>query len=301
MSPEELGPICEVFADLAMEMRQNADKPRVIDKHAVYQEANLANRKLIDTMLDTLVLPSSEMIDPQHFDELYRYSLAGESCLILMEHYSNFDISVLSYLLARSGRETVADAIIAMAGMKLNEDSGFVSAFAEAYTRIVIYPSRSLMSITDTEQLERETRRSREINMAATREMIRRKHDGKMVLLFPSGTRYREGRPETKRGVKEVDSYLKSFDWMVTVGVAGNVLRLDPEGNMSRDLACRDLILLRASEPVACKSFRDKGRATCPDGKDPKQHVADLVMQRLDEEHEIVVKEQTGRLKELAG
>ena len=285
MSQEVLGPIREVFADRARTMVANSGQPKVVTTESVYQEANTDNRRLIDGMLDELALPGSEIIGVEHIAGLYERSRAGESCLILMEHYSNFDIPSLLYLLTRQGLPDAAKAIIAIAGMKLNEDSPFVRAFTEAYTRIVIYPSRSLDSVADPETREAERRRSQPLNMAATRQMIRLKHKARMVLVFPSGTRYRPGKPDTKRGVKEVDSYIKSFDTMVFVGMAGNTLQIHPTGDMSMDLTTKDVMILQATEPVSCEEFRTAGRNTTPDGVDPKQHVADLVMARLDEIH----------------
>ncbi|TFG62026.1 MAG: 1-acyl-sn-glycerol-3-phosphate acyltransferase [Gemmatimonadales bacterium] len=292
-----LGPIRDVFGGVALKLREQSAQPRTISSEAVFQTANSENLALIDGIIDQLVLPGSGVLNVERFDELYERTKKGESCLILMEHYSNFDIPCLFYLLTKSGRRDLAESIIAIAGMKLNEDSGFVVAFAEAYTRIVIYPSRSLSTLSDPALLEQETRRSREINMAATRQMIRLKHRGHMILLFPSGTRYREGNPETKRAVKEVDSYIKSFDWMVCLGTAGNVLRIDPDGDMSRDLTARDTVILSVSEIERCHDFRDEGRRTCPSDKDPKQHVSDLVMDRLEVEHERACRERDTRME----
>jgi glycerol-3-phosphate O-acyltransferase len=285
MKPEVLGPICEVFGTEASRMIENIRESRVITKDTLYQQSNTYNRAVIEGILDTLFLPGSELVGLENLVRLNEYSRNGESCLILMEHYSNFDIPSLVCLLSKAGREEVAEAIVAIAGMKLNEDSPFVHAFSEAYTRIVIYPSRSLDSLEDPKELEIERKRSQEINMAATRQMIRLKHGGKMVLVFPSGTRYRPGRPDTKRGVKEVDSYIKSFDWMVFVGIAGNVLQIHPTGDMSKDLTTRDVMILQASEPVSCQDFRDTTRDSNPQDVDPKQHVADVVMSRLEEIH----------------
>jgi len=285
MSPEVLGPIRDVFGREARELAANSEQSPVITTENLYQKANMVNRRIIEGVLDDLVLPGSELVGLENLVELYNRSLAGECCLILMEHYSNFDIPSLVYMLARSEEREAADRIVAIAGMKLNEDSTFVRSFSEAYTRIVIYPSRSLEGITDKEELESERRRSQMLNMAATRQLIRVKHNGHMILVFPSGTRYRPGKPDTKRGVKEVDSYIKSFDVMLFVGIAGNVLQIHPTGDMSRDLVTRDVLILQASEPISCSKFRGEIRDQTPPGKDPKQHVADAVMQELDRIH----------------
>ncbi len=298
MKPEVLGPIREQFGEHALAMREHSKQPRTITPDNVYQEANEANRQLIHEILDTLVLPGSGVLQQEHMIELSERSQNGRSCLILMEHYSNFDIPALYYLLERAGLKHIADRIVAIAGMKLNEESEFVNAFAEAYTRLVIYPSRSLLRHTDDDLIVQERSRSSHINMAATRQMIRLKHEGRLVLVFPSGTRYREGQPDTKRGVKEVDSYLKLFDYAVLVGIAGNVLRISPSGDMSKDLATRDLILLNVSQPFSCREFRETARANTPKGVDPKQYAADRVMEELAKVHEETARERVRRLSE---
>jgi len=298
MKPEVLGPIRKVYGGAAHALRDNSMQPGVITPDNVYQEGNVENRKLIHKVLDELILAGSGVLQSEHLVDLYERSQQGASCLIIMEHYSNFDIPCLYYLLEKAGLKRIADQIIAIAGMKLTEESEFVNAFAEAYTRLVIYPSRSLMKLEDSEELQRERYRSREINMAATRQMIRLKHAGRIMLLFPAGTRYREGDPDTKRGVKEVDSYLKLFDYAVLMGVAGNVLRINPNGNMSEDLATRDLVLLNASQPITCRAFRETARANTPKDIDPKQYAADRVMQELERVHEETEAERTRRLSQ---
>jgi glycerol-3-phosphate O-acyltransferase len=277
-------------------MVANSGQPQVVTTETVYQEANTDNRLILDQIVDELLLPGSAVIGIENFVKFHERSRSGRPCLILMEHYSNFDIPSLYYLLTRQQQAEAADAIIAIAGMKLNEDSGFVRAFSESYTRLVIYPTRSLDKISDPVLLEAEQRRSKELNMAATRQMIRLKHNGKMILVFPAGTRYRPGKPDTKRGVKEVDSYIKSFDTMVFVAIAGNCLRIHPSGDMSRDLVTKDVMILQVSEPVSCQQFRAAARNSTPAGIDPKQHVADTVMAKLEEIHASAEELQQDRL-----
>lgn len=296
MKPEILGPIRAQFGSEAMAMRTNSIQPRTITPDNVFQEANEANRNLIHRILDDLLLPGSAVLKPGHMIELHERSQNGASCLILMEHYSNFDLPCLDYLLEHAGLKHIASEVVAIAGMKLNEESEFVNAFAEAYARVVIYPSRSLMKFTNEDERQLERTRSSQINMSATRQMIRLKHEGRLVLVFPSGTRYREGQPDTKRGVKEVDSYLKLFDYAVLVGIAGNVLRINPNGDMSEDLAAKDLVLLNPSRPFSCREFRETARANTPEDLDPKQYVADRVMEELAAVHAEAVAERDRRL-----
>jgi glycerol-3-phosphate O-acyltransferase len=172
--------------------------------------------------------------------------------------------------------------------MKLNEENPYVSAFAEAYTRVIIYPSRSLAAIKDPAEYEKEEHRSRVINLASMRALDKARKEGKVALVFPSGTRYRPGKPETKRGVREIDSYIRLSDVMLLVSINGNCLRFsDDPADMLGDVTCEDRIIMTASPAYDCKEFRDEAIAKHVGAEeDKKQIVVDYVMRRLEEMHE---------------
>jgi glycerol-3-phosphate O-acyltransferase len=217
---------------------------------------------------------------------LYRLLKEGRSCILLLEHYSNMDLSLFDCLLRKEeGGVPIADALVAIAGMKLTEDSPVVAAFASAYTRIVIYPSRSLQGL-DPEKDKEELLRSAVINRAATRSLIRTKEKGGLVLVFPSGTRYRPGEPSTKRGVREIDSYIRLFDYMCPVAVNGEVLHVR-QGDMMDDSVSPDLVRLTAGKVLSCSAFRDEVRAKADNTgvEDKKQAVVDAIMELLEELH----------------
>lgn len=223
-----------------------------------------------------------------------------------MEHYSNMDLPILCYLLEKDGGEfgkDLASRIVAMAGMKLNEENPMVKAWAEGFTRIVIYPSRSLAAHTNPEEHAAEEAKSRKINMASMRAMDAAKKRGQTILVFPSGTRYRPGNPETKRGLREIDSYLRMFDVMILVSINGNCLRINPESpnDMLADLVTNDVIILTASPVMECKSFRNEVIASLGEnpeaqGIDPKQKTVDKIMELLDKQH---TECEPGRVSEL--
>ncbi|HUX52114.1 MAG TPA: 1-acyl-sn-glycerol-3-phosphate acyltransferase [Spirochaetia bacterium] len=282
-------PISQKYHDTAIKMVESSSQLHEISKHNVYQEGNDRNRALVDTIVEELLVPGSHLDGFENLKELHRLAQSGKSCLILMEHYSNFDIPCLYYLLNQQEEgHQISSSIVSMAGMKLNTDSKFVLAFTEAYTRIVIYPSRSLASITDPATLAQERKRSSVVNRAAMHEMVRQKHAGKLILMFPSGTRYRPGKEDTKRGVKEVDSYLKSFHYMVLIGIAGNVLRVSPTEDMSEDLVTRDAIVYSVSPVTSCHDYRKHAKTKSGFGAEQssKQHVADTVMSDLETYHQ---------------
>lgn len=263
------------YGDIARKMVENSRQPHRVDETAIYQEGNLNNRKLIDGILEELLVEGSALYHFEHLQQLYDYARQGFSGLILMEHYSNFDVPCLYYFLERQGEtgRHMADSIVSVAAMKLNEESRFVLAFTESYSRIVIYPQRSLDKLEDPD----EERRARAFNHRAVREMVRCKNEGKLILMFPTGTRYRPNDPDTKRVLKSVDSYMKSFDYVVFVGIAGNALLVNPSGEMSEDFPNRDVVTYSVSPPLDSRAFRNRCRADAPSGNDPKRAVAEAV------------------------
>lgn len=222
----------------------------------------------------------------------------GKRGIILMEHYSNFDLPGIMYLLDRSGPigKELSSRIVAIAGMKLNEANPVVSAFAEAYSRIIIYPSRSLAAISDPETYKKEEQRSRVINLASMRTLDRIRKEGNAVLVFPAGTRHRPGKPETKRGVREINSYIRISDVMMLVSINGNCLRFsDTPDDMVSDVLHNDRIIMAASPVFDCKAFRDEAFEWAGDKtEDKKQLVVDYVMHKLELMHEENEKDRLG-------
>ncbi|MCD1655826.1 1-acyl-sn-glycerol-3-phosphate acyltransferase [Treponema zuelzerae] len=285
------------YKHLFPELKRLSRAENVITEHNVLQPANMGIRTFMDAMCEENMLPNSEFRNMQHAETFLEGIKAGKRGIILMEHYSNFDLPGIMYLLSREGGigKELADRIIAIAGMKLNEENPFVSAFAEAYSRIIIYPSRSLASITDPEKYKTEEQRSRVINMASMRALDRVRKDGNAVLVFPSGTRYRPGKPETKKGVREIDSYIRLSDIMMLVSINGNCLRFSEDpADMLGDVVCKDRIIMTASPVYDCNQFREEARTwKGAEIEDKKQLVVDYVMHRLETMHD---ENEAGRL-----
>lgn len=290
--------ISEGFENITTQLIKNSRSPREIAPENVYQPANMTNRPLIDKIIETLVLPGSGIIGHEKLKELHDRSQGGASCLVLMEHYSNFDIPGLCYFLESHGMEgaSVANSITSMAGMKLNMESDFIRAFTEAYSRLVIYPSRSLEAISDPDERAEEAHRAKEINNAALRQMVRLKHQGHLILVFPTGTRYRPSSPDTARVLTTVDSYIKSFDYMILIGIAGNVLHVAEGGEMTQDRVVQDVVVYHTGDIIDCRSFRDEIRGHESTGAAAKQAVATEVQERLRRLHRKAEEEREARL-----
>ena len=291
----------EKYGSVFTEIMKLSKAAAKIDETKVYEEANVETRKYMYKLLDDNFKPDSGLGNIENFKAFYdAVTKEGKSGLILMEHYTNLDLPAILYLLEKQGEpwaKDLASRIVAVAGMKLNEASPAVRAFTEGFTRVVIYPTRSLNALEEKkvseEELKEEEQRARKINFAAMRAMDGCKKRGQVILVFPSGTRYRPGKPETKRGLREIDSYLRLFDCMILVSINGNALRINPESpdDMLSDICEPDTVTLTASPVINCKEFRNEVLAKVPaDDPDPKQKTIDHVMEVLDEIHNEVEK-----------
>lgn len=288
------------YGKLMLEAAQYSKAPEKIDESNIYQPANMKLREYFNILLNENFLPESGIANVENFKKFFELVQSGKSGLILMEHYSNFDLPGIVYLLDKYGEDwskSFSEKIIAVAGMKLNEDSVSVRCLTEAYSRVVIYPTRSLEKVTDSEVSEEEKineeKRARKINFASMRKMDELKKQGNVILVFPSGTRYRPGQPETKKGLKEIDSYLRLFDYVLPVTINGNCLSINPESpnDMLSDIVKKDVITLTAHDVIECKSFRKEVLASLPENEEnPKQKIIDKVMEILEIQHNEVEK-----------
>lgn len=289
--------IKDFFSDYKVDLKEKIHLQSEVTEKTVLQHGDPDLRNLLDKILDEIVLDSSEFRGKENLELFLKAVNSGKKGLILAEHYSNFDYPILLNLMKKSGDAgaELEKRCIAIAGMKLNQDNPYVAACAAGYDRIYIYPSRTLKAIEDPEEQMREIKRSKGINLASMRALENAKKNGKVIVVYPSGTRYRPGKPETKKGVKEIASYIKMSDVMLLVSVNGNCLRISDSGNMQEDEICKDRIILTASPIINCAEFRSEVNEQNKDldTKAKKQAVVDRVMEILDEMHE---KNEVGRL-----
>jgi hypothetical protein len=285
--------ISSKYRDDILRMMAASKGQSLITEKSVHQPGNLELLPLIDKIIEQNLLPGSTIRGVDRLFSLLERAERGEPCLLLLEHYSNFDLPVLHYLLRKEGERGAkfADALLAIAGIKLSETNPAVLAFSEAYSRLVIYPSRSIemikRNIMDPKELVAEMMRSTMVNRAAMKALAALKLAGKIVLVFPSGTRYRPWDPSTKRCVRQIDSYVKSFAKMCFVAINGNILRLNPEGGeMEEDLICQDRVIYSVSPVIDCREFRSNFKHEHHFNEDRKQAVADQIMAELDKLHE---------------
>ncbi|UTC67523.1 MULTISPECIES: 1-acyl-sn-glycerol-3-phosphate acyltransferase [unclassified Treponema] len=282
--------LMEYIKDYLPEIAKHTMDNQEVTPENVLQKGNPALSKILDRIVDELTLENSEFRHPEHLEEFLDEVNKGKKGIILAEHYSNLDYPAFMHLMKKTGPKgtELAEKCIAMAGLKLGEDNPYVAAFAGGYDRIYIYPSRSIQSIKDQKVLDEELKRSKAINLASMRALEKAKEEGRVVMVYPAGTRYRPGRPETKKGVKEIDSYIKMSDIMLLVSANGNCLRISDSGDMTEDTVWKDRLIFDASPVISCEEFREKVKAEHEGltGIDKKQAVVDRVMAELEKMHE---------------
>ena len=135
--------IRELYGKFFAQMTQMSRAAAKIDETNVYQKANPNTKKIMYKLIEDNTLPGSHIGGKENFKAFLEAVKSGKHGLILMEHYSNTDLPALTWLLENDmGAEgkDLADRIVAIAGMKLNEADANVRAFAESFTRVVIYP-----------------------------------------------------------------------------------------------------------------------------------------------------------------
>jgi len=280
-----LGTLTTVFKDQIQKVIKISKAPTRITEENVFQEGDSNVLAVLDEMVEYLTLPGSSLEGADNLNELFAKAEAGKSCLLLVEHYSNLDLSIVSYFAQKAGSrgKDICNSIIAIAGMKLNEDNPIVAAFTGAYSKIVICPSRSLQEL-DPEKNKEELLRGNAINRAAMKAIIRNKYKGKLILVFPSGTRFRPWDPNTKKGVRDVDSYIRSFDYLCFAALNGEVLHVQ-KTDMMNDMVSKDIVSVTVGPVIQCEEFRDKVLANLSEEDDKKQAVADQIMTELEKLH----------------
>ena len=284
----------DAFREAVVKMFENMPAEMTITTGTVYQEGVPENRKIIADLVEKIITPGSCLRNRESIKTLYRHAMEGKSCLILGEHYSNLDYPFLFYLIDKDpelGPE-VARSLLPIQGMKLSEVSSTTTMpFSRAYDTIVIYPSRSIDAIADEIRKAEIRRISTPINHAAMKELIARKHQGRIILVYPTGTRFRPWDPDSKKGVREIYSYLKNFDYVVFQAMNGNPLPPSRTDDMGDDIIAEDLVYMTFSEVFSGREFRNNKIEETPPGKDPRQYVVDQVMEELEKLHNSVEQE----------
>lgn len=108
------------YRHLFPELERLSRAENVIKEENVFQPANQEIKTLIASMCSDNMLPTSEFRNMNYAKTFLESIKAGKRGIILMEHYSNFDLPGILYLLEKEGSEgkELASRIVAIAGKK---------------------------------------------------------------------------------------------------------------------------------------------------------------------------------------
>lgn len=256
----------------------------------VYQEAYKKNR---DTLLETMKnghLPGSTILGTENIKKLYKLASEGKSCLILSEHLSNMDVpSMFTRFYDTDDKELpeIFEKLVFIAGAKLNQ-TPLVKLFTEMFTRVVIYAIRSLVKISGDDSKKEEIELAKKINMRATRKILELKHKGHIFVMYPTGTRYREWDPSSKKGMKETMTYLNSFDYLCCCSINGNNMPPKEHEDMTRETFTQDIIVFNFGEILETKKFVENvtlANAAVTDKDELRQIQVDEIMHKIETLH----------------
>lgn len=263
---------------------------RALTPENVYQEQHTANRELFFSVASHLLEEGSGIDGLENLKQLGQLSAEGHSCFIFAEHLSNLDVPTFWMLMKLAGPEFEAlfDRIVFIAGRKLNEESGIVKIFAEMFARIVISPKSFYESLPEGVEKERLLAEAQAINMAAYRKICRLKMTGRIFLVFPAGTRYRPWEPATRRGLRETEAYLRSFEYFSIASCKGNLMLPEQGVDMADETPRPGKVRMHFGPVNKSADFRRQSlekyaaaKARGEDIPDEKQYIIDKIMEEI--------------------
>jgi glycerol-3-phosphate O-acyltransferase len=151
------------------------------------------------------------------------------------------------------------------------------------FTRIVFVPVQSLNKMIEKNESQDKINLARKINIKAIRKMRELRSQGNIFLMYPSATRYRPWKPETKRGIKEAAGYLNYFDHFCCLSINGNNMVPEKHEDMTGEKFVKDRIVFNFGEVQNTKEYIDKiskkGSPEIIDNKDKKkQYIVDNIV-----------------------
>lgn len=241
----------------------------------VFQLAQKQNRERFAAIIEDLLLPDSGVVGVENLRSLHALAAQGRPALILSAHVSNFDVPALCSLLKRRGDEALFEDIIFIAGRKLTEGCKSIKSMAEMFSRVVISAKSSGVS-------EVENSVAMAINKAAQRKIAELQRQGKVFLLYPTGTRTRPGVPRTHQGLREIYNYLRKFEYFVCCGIRGNILPPRDDVDMIDEFPRRDTVVYSFGKVRNVSEWLSEftARQPAPDS-DRKQFVVDAIMDEI--------------------
>ena len=249
----------------------------VTTPETVFQVAQTQNRERFAAIIEDLLLPGSGVKGFENLRSLHALAAQGHPALVLSAHVSNLDVPALYTLLKlkHQGVDALFEDLVFIAGRKLTEGCKSIKSMAEMFSRVVISAKSPRMS-------EQEISVAMAINKAAQRKIAELQGQGKVFLLYPTGTRSRPGVPRTHHGLREIYNYLRKFEYCVFCGIKGNILPPRDDVDMIDEFPRRDTVVYRFGQVrniAEWLSGLDRSRPEA--ATDRKQFVVDAIMDEI--------------------
>ncbi|MBN2545596.1 MAG: 1-acyl-sn-glycerol-3-phosphate acyltransferase [Spirochaetes bacterium] len=283
-----------LFFDYAKKMMKNSkmNEDTLITPENIYQPAIKNNRDYLFEIIKMSHLEGSTILGAENLIKLFELAKKGHSCIILSEHVSNLDVPsmfVRFYDHKNDLLKEIFEKIIFIAGVKLNENP-LVKLYTEMFSRIVIFPIRSIEKLTNDETQKEKINLAKKINIKSTRKIKELRNAGFLFVLFPSGTRYRPWLPETKKSIKETSSFLKSFDYFCCSSINGNNMLPGEHEDMTKEQFIKDVLVINYGEIKKTKDYIDNilksaDKKITEDTEKSKQFIGDKIMEEIEQLH----------------
>ncbi len=256
------GDAAVVFAEHFAQIRHHLPIDRVaeVTPQSVVRWADTRNQPHLVAMSRRLLLPGSGIVGFENLRKLADLARAGNSCLLCLNHRSNFDVPTLCALLQDHGDSPTFQQIIWIAGRKLEEDIGMTGHLVQCFNHVIVTPPSWFAASHSEEELHQ----GRLINIAAERAVAQLRHQGWIFALFPSGTRIRPGNEATKHPIEQTDSYLRTFDYLAMCNIDGCTMPVSKDRDLTHETPKLDRMIYTFGPVHLTKTWRAEAAAQFP-------------------------------------
>ncbi len=240
------------------QMIQSMQYSQTLNATKVFEPYNPKNRELVYEIVEDYIYPKSTIVHPEHLETLLQLAKEGKSCIIMSEHYSNFD-SIGLYCIIRQKYPTLIplfENLIFLAASKLNTEHKAVLAFSESMSRLIIHQARAQQENIPQD----EATLLASLAKNSFQKMQELKNEGNIIFMFPSGTRFRENDKNSRQAIEQTASFLKRFDYVCFLGIKGNVLTVNASTKMSVDELQMDTLVYHVDAPQKCSEVLEKAQ-----------------------------------------
>lgn len=277
------------FFEMSKKMMPNSkmNEDSQITPDNIYQPAYKENRDILLKVMKEGHLPGSCLMGKNNLLDLYNLAQQGHSCIILSEHVSNLDVPSMFTRFYDDEDEIfkeIFEHLIFIAGVKLNQ-TPLVKLYTEMFSRVVIYPIRSMEKKKNDPSFKEELDLAKKINLRATRKIGELRKQGFIFVMYPAGTRYRPWDENTGKGLNAAASYLNSFEYFLCSSINGNNMPPEKHEDMVKEKFLEDVIVFNFGKIHKTQEYINKiNGQTITKNKDEKDKMKQLIVSNIMQE-----------------